>query len=71
MVRDLGFAIEIIGVPTIRDTDGLALSSRNAYLTLEERAVANTLSSALHRAACVWHPGYLLSCVQARRSSAF
>lgn len=51
MVHDLGFAIEIVGGPTIRDPDGLAQSSRNTYLTDDERARANTLSGALHRAA--------------------
>ncbi|MEM7492230.1 MAG: pantoate--beta-alanine ligase, partial [Pseudomonadota bacterium] len=51
MVRDLGFQIDIIGGPTVHDPDGLAQSSRNAYLTLDERKLANTISTALHRAA--------------------
>lgn len=52
MVRDLGFPIEVIGGETYRDSDGLAQSSRNTYLTQSERRQANTMSSALHRARC-------------------
>jgi pantoate--beta-alanine ligase len=51
MVRDLNFGIEIIGVPTIREGDGLACSSRNQYLSKEERAEAPVLRKALLAAA--------------------
>ncbi|MET9049125.1 pantoate--beta-alanine ligase [Streptomyces sp. NPDC004362] len=47
MVRDLNFGVEIVGVPTVREDDGLALSSRNRYLALDERHTALTLSRAL------------------------
>jgi pantoate--beta-alanine ligase len=51
MAQDLRFAVTVVGVPTERDTDGLALSSRNAYLSPEERAHARSIPRALAR---VW-----------------
>lgn len=51
MVRDLDLPVDVVGVPTVRDEDGLALSSRNAYLTAAERAVAPALFRELTAAA--------------------
>jgi pantoate--beta-alanine ligase len=47
MVRDLNMPLEIVGVETTREPDGLALSSRNVYLSAEERAIAPTLNRVL------------------------
>ncbi len=51
MVRDLNFPIEIIAVPTVREEDGLACSSRNRYLDADERAQASVLRQSLLTAA--------------------
>jgi pantoate--beta-alanine ligase len=50
MVRDLNFPVEIVPCPTVRETDGLAMSSRNTYLNPEERRAATVLYRALEAA---------------------
>lgn len=55
MVRDLDLPLEIIGAPTVRDQDTLALSSRNRYLTSDERHKALSLPQALYMVATAVH----------------
>jgi pantoate--beta-alanine ligase len=57
MVAERGIPVEIVGIPTWRDADGLALSSRNAYLSEEERAAARALPRALGEAAAAIEAG--------------
>ena len=57
LARDLDLPVEIAGCETVREADGLAMSSRNAYLTPEQRAAAAVLSRALGAAAAMFADG--------------
>ena len=57
LVRDLNVKVEVVPVPTVRDGDGLALSSRNTYLSPEERASAPFIYRALSMAQKLWEGG--------------
>jgi pantoate--beta-alanine ligase len=66
LARDLDLPVEILGGPTVREPDGLALSSRNVYLTAGERAVAPRLHAALKTASAALRDGMPVSAVEAR-----
>ena len=57
LAADLSFPVEVVGCPTVREPDGLALSSRNVHLTPEERAAAPVVRRALLAARDAWTAG--------------
>lgn len=67
MVRDLNMNIELVGVDTVREPDGLAMSSRNVYLSPEERAAAVVLSRSLEQARQAIREGRISTGVEAER----
>ena len=64
MVRDLGLDVEVMTCPIVRDKDGLALSSRNAYLSESERTRAQTIYSALQQAEENWCRGLAIDKIE-------
>jgi len=57
LTRDLDLPVEVVGLPTVREPDGLAMSSRNAYLSPEERKAASVLYRSLEAAQELWRSG--------------
>ncbi|MCZ2830062.1 pantoate--beta-alanine ligase [Modestobacter sp. VKM Ac-2986] len=57
MARELALGVDVVGVPTVREDDGMALSSRNRYLSAEQRATAAALSAALRAGAAAGPSG--------------
>jgi len=66
MARDLDIPVKIVGVPTVREKDGLALSSRNTYLSAREREIAPTLQRALRECAAALKTGRPLAATLAK-----
>lgn len=64
MVHDLGLDVEVMTCPIVRDKDGLALSSRNAYLSESERTRAQTIYSALQQAEENWCRGLAIDNIE-------
>jgi len=64
LVEDLAMPVEIVGVPTARESDGLAMSSRNGYLTPEERALAPVLYRVLNATAERVRTGEPVKCAE-------
>ena len=65
MARDLGLPVEIVVCPTVREADGLAMSSRNAYLSPAERPRAAALFASLAQAAEAWARGVDVAAIEA------
>jgi pantoate--beta-alanine ligase len=65
MVEDLGLPVDVRVCPTVREPDGLALSSRNAYLSSVERSRAVALFASLSRAAALWAEGAAVATIEA------
>ncbi|HEY0401905.1 MAG TPA: pantoate--beta-alanine ligase [Blastococcus sp.] len=67
LARELALGVEVVGVPTVREDDGMALSSRNRYLTPEQRTAAATISAALRGGAGAGPAGAAAVLAAARR----
>jgi pantoate--beta-alanine ligase len=65
MVCDLGLPVRVEVCPTVREADGLALSSRNAYLSAEDRRRAPVIHESLQRAAALWQAGEAVDTIEA------